>query len=192
MIAALFVDADGIYAGRPEVDLWDVIRDARSYAGPWPVVAHPPCERWGAFARSIWGRVGEDGGCFAAALDHVEQFGGVLEHPSRSSAWGAFNLPKPSLTSGWVRNMFRPGWSCQIEQGQYGHEAPKQTWLYYVGPPPPPLRWGLADLPLIQSCPSVGVTRGRTVEVMSRRERRATPPEFAELLLSLARASCKP
>ena len=56
MIAALFVDANGIYSGRPDVDAWDVSRDARLYAGPWPIVAHPPCERWGAFARSIWGR----------------------------------------------------------------------------------------------------------------------------------------
>jgi hypothetical protein len=189
VIAALYVDADGIYAGRPDVDPWDVKRDARAYPGPYPVVAHPPCERWGAFARSIWGRVGEDEGCFAAALASVERWGGVLEHPSRSDAWKAFNLPPPPLSGGWVRNLYRPGWACHVEQGNYGHEAPKATWLYYVGAEPPPLRWGKADLPIIDSCPSVGRTRGRTVEVMTRRERRATPPEFCELLLKLARGS---
>jgi hypothetical protein len=87
MIAALFVDHDGIYAGRPDVDLWGRDRDARLYAGPHRVVAHPPCERWGSFARSLWGRVGEDDGCFASALVNVERYGGVLEHPASTSAW---------------------------------------------------------------------------------------------------------
>lgn len=46
MIAALFVATGGCYFGLPEVDPWDEKRDARLYAGPWPVVAHPPCARW--------------------------------------------------------------------------------------------------------------------------------------------------
>ncbi len=46
MIAALFVQTGGVYFGLPNVDPWDVKRDARQYAGPWPVVAHPPCSRW--------------------------------------------------------------------------------------------------------------------------------------------------
>jgi hypothetical protein len=49
MIAALFVAPDGVYAGLPGVEVWDEARDARRYAGPWPVVAHPPCQRWGRF-----------------------------------------------------------------------------------------------------------------------------------------------
>lgn len=47
MIAALYVQRNGSYAGLPDVDLWDEQRDARKYAGPYPVVAHPPCQRWG-------------------------------------------------------------------------------------------------------------------------------------------------
>jgi hypothetical protein len=49
MIAALYVEPNGAYFGLPGVDPWDQARDARKYAGPWPVVAHPPCERWGRF-----------------------------------------------------------------------------------------------------------------------------------------------
>lgn len=46
-VAALFVDAAGSYADLAGVDLWDEARDARLYPGTAPVVAHPPCQRWG-------------------------------------------------------------------------------------------------------------------------------------------------
>lgn len=45
MIAALYVEKGGAYYGLEGVDPWDEQRDARLYDGPWPVVAHPPCER---------------------------------------------------------------------------------------------------------------------------------------------------
>jgi hypothetical protein len=48
-IAALFVETDGCYFGQPGVEPWDITRDARTYAGPWAIVAHPPCQRWGRF-----------------------------------------------------------------------------------------------------------------------------------------------
>ena len=48
-IAALYVETDGAYYGLPDVEPWDEARDARQYAGPWPVVAHPPCQRWGRY-----------------------------------------------------------------------------------------------------------------------------------------------
>lgn len=46
-IAALYVETGGAYFGLPGVDPWDEARDARRYAGPLPVVAHPPCQRYG-------------------------------------------------------------------------------------------------------------------------------------------------
>ena len=39
MIAALFVERGGVYWNQPGVDPWDEERDARLYAGPWPVIA---------------------------------------------------------------------------------------------------------------------------------------------------------
>lgn len=61
-VAALYVEAGGSYYGLPGVDPWDETRDARLYAGPWPVVAHPPCQRWGKLwaGQPLWiARAGE-------------------------------------------------------------------------------------------------------------------------------------
>ena len=49
VIAALYVQTGGAYFDLPNVDPWDEQRDAREYKGPHPVVAHPPCQRWGRF-----------------------------------------------------------------------------------------------------------------------------------------------
>ena len=99
-IAALFVDPTGVYAEQAKVTTWDLIRDARTYAGPWPVVAHPPCERWGRFWHGSTAdphqyKLGDDGGCFAAAWAAVKRWGGVLEHPEHSHAWRIFGLKVP-------------------------------------------------------------------------------------------------
>lgn len=144
-VAALYVDPRGVYAGLPDVDVWDEARDARTYAGPWPVVAHPPCARWSRLAGFTEARFGlkrgEDGGCFAAALEAVQRFGGVLEHPAYSDAWKRYGLLRPSVREGWTLD-FDGGATCYIEQGRYGLPVKKATWLYAVGVALPDLRWG--------------------------------------------------
>ena len=106
IIAALYVDPRGCYSGLEGVDLWDEKRDARLYAGPHPVVAHPPCSTWcqmAAVNQARYGHaIGSDGGCFAAALDSVRTWGGVLEHPAYSYAWPRFGLRRPHKPGGWL------------------------------------------------------------------------------------------
>ena len=58
MITALFVEKNGCYYNLRDIDPWDKERDARTYIGFNPVIAHPPCQRWGKMARvnfSRWG-----------------------------------------------------------------------------------------------------------------------------------------
>lgn len=105
MIAALYVERDGVYSGLSEVEVWDEQRDARLYSGPHAVVAHPPCDRWGRYwsggpSAKVRRRLGDDGGCFEAALRSVRTFGGVLEHPEASHAWRFFGLLRPPKGGG--------------------------------------------------------------------------------------------
>lgn len=192
MIAALFVAEGGAYYGLPDVDPWPESRDARLYAGPWPVVAHPPCSRWCQLARVNEARyghkVGDDGGCFAAALCDVRDYGGVLEHPAESIAWRMFGLQPPAV-KGWVRSLARPDeWTTEVCQRNYGHRAQKRTWLLYVGHnPPPPLDWSKPKPP--EAWISTDRPRAELGHVaqLSKKEAKATPPAFRDMLLALAR-----
>lgn len=194
MIAALFVQRNGVYWGLPDVDPWDEARDARLYAGPHPVVAHPPCSRWCRLAGLVearWGhKRGEDSGCFESALRSVRTWGGVLEHPAYSDAWSAFDLPKPPRHGGWVRGMCG-GWSAYIEQGRYGHVAKKATWLYAFGVELPALRWG--HVPDQRAQALVSWCRNHnphdTRPRVGKREASRTPIEFRDVLLGMARSA---
>ncbi|MFD2430949.1 hypothetical protein ACFSUK_28605 [Sphingobium scionense] len=112
MIAALYVETNGCYFGLPGVQVvghgedhadgsTTVHMDGRTYAGPWPVVAHPSCKRWGRFwhgstRKPHQFKLGDDGGCFEHALESAREHGGVIEHPADSKAWSHFNLNAPT------------------------------------------------------------------------------------------------
>ncbi len=194
MIAALFVEKNGVYYGLPDVDPWDEQRDARKYAGPWPVIAHPPCERWSkplAFVNQTrYGhKVGDDGGCFDAAKNAVETYGGVLEHPANSAAWDEFALTKPNPNGGWTLDQRASdfcGWVCSVAQRHFGHKATKNTWLYACLPRgyyPPRLPAGKG--PPAEALVS-GLTRTSTkLPRLSKKEAKATPLLFRDFLIKL-------
>ncbi len=195
-VAALFVETGGVYFGLPDVDPWDEARDARLYAGPWPVVAHPPCNKWSPLAyinqtRIPGYRVGDDGGCFEAALAAVRRWGGVLEHPAGSLAWSRHGLVRPFPRAGWMQSLLEHGcWVCEVSQAAYGHRAAKRTWLYFVGPEPDALDW---NLPAVTAAVS-GFTHGKPrseAERVRPAEASRTPVSFRDALLELAR-SCVP
>lgn len=132
MIAALFVETGGCYFGLPDVDAWDIDRDARLYSGPYPVIAHPPCQRWGRYwhgspRKPHQYKLGDDQGCFESALASVRKYGGVLEHPAYSHAWERFGLARPERAGGWFWADNCGGATCYVEQGFYGHFSLKGT-----------------------------------------------------------------
>ena len=126
-VAALYIDPRGPYpklARDPDdlwdapllVDCWDASRDARTYEGPHPIVAHPPCKHWSRLRHlALWtcasckrscrhcdtlgdpdelpacpecgGELTGDWDCALRAVEQVRRWGGVLEHPAGSLLW---------------------------------------------------------------------------------------------------------
>lgn len=190
-IAALFVATGGCYFNLEGVDPWDQSRDARLYAGPWPVVAHPPCQLWVNFAALNFkryggehNRPGNDNGCFASALHSVRTWGGVLEHPAGSKAFAAHDIPTPPAL-GWQRTLAGHEYVCEVWQSAYGHRARKRTWLFYVGEPPADLRW----IARPGECQVGWFDRNKPS--LSKREAMATPEAFRDELIGLARHARK-
>ncbi len=197
-IAALYVETNGCYYGMPNVEPWDEQDDARLYAGPYRVVAHPPCQRWGRFwhgstRKPHQYKLGADGGCFEAALVAVRRWRGVLEHPADSHAWDHFGLTKPKRGAGWTPCGL--GWTCYVEQGHYGHVSRKPTWLYAFGQRTlPELNWSRLPQRLHPiALERYGYEKARRIGMMAMiggknktSIRNATPIAFRDLLLTIA------
>lgn len=199
MIAALYVEKNGVYYDMPGIDPWDLGRDARKYSGPHAVIAHPPCKRWGRYwhgspRKPFQFRLGDDEGCFASALAAVRRWSGVLEHPADSHAWPAFGLAKPSRSGGWIQADDCGGSTCYVEQGHYGHISRKGTWLYACGVALPNLKWGKCEQRLpAYAVERYGYAKARRIGVIGaiggkdkEKLRNATPAEFRDLLISMA------
>lgn len=205
-IAALYVETGGSYFDLPGVDPWDEARDARLYAGPYPAVAHPPCQRWG----KLWAgqplhikRTGErkikgdDGGCFAAALASVREWNGVIEHPWGSHAWAHFGINRPPRSGGWIAADAYGGWTCCVEQGRYGHYARKPTLLLAYGVELPELDWGIGEPRLDPAIiERMGLKRAKRLGEVGGKgggkdsaPRIGTPAPFRDLLISIARTA---
>lgn len=199
------METNGCYYNLPGVDPWDERRDARLYAGPHPVVAHPPCERWGRYwsggpsanKRRI---LGDDHACFVAAIRAVRKYGGVLEHPEASHAWFTFGMNTPPKSGGWVV-ADKHGWTCCVEQGHYGHPARKATWLYFVSThththtQPKPLIWGPSTGRRLdegfhsrEERAAARAVGRKPIKRLSTAENLATPLAFRDLLISLAQS----
>lgn len=169
-VAALYTRADSVYL-ELLFDVWDAQRDARLYAGPWPVIAHPPCRGWGSLRNFAKPRPDELELAFHA-VDQVRQWGGVLEHPQGSFLWACAELPRP----GEPPDAYG-GFTVLVDQGWFGHFAPKPTWLYVVGMP----RHHFPPMPV----DDLRRRTGRTLDMLPA-DRERTPWHFAGFLIGIA------
>lgn len=180
-VAVLFARQDSIYKAIPGCDVFDIDRDARTYTGDLPVVAHPPCRAWGRLRQFAKPRPDEKDLAFFA-IDQIRRCGGVLEHPAQSSLWPVAGLPP----CGAFKDAFG-GWSMAVDQFWWGHRARKRTFLYICGIVPsqlPPLPLVLGQAPAVIA----GNSRHRTKGLvhLPHAEREKTPEAFALWLLDLA------
>lgn len=190
----LFARADSNYKTIPGCDVWDVERDARKWPGGAPVVAHPPCRAWGRLRHFAKPRPDEKA-LALFAVEQVRRFGGVLEHPEKSTLWDVAGLPRPGQ-----RDQFG-GWTLPICQHWWGHRAEKATWLYVVGCEP----GQVPEIPMVLGGSSHVIAQHRTMADGSRlkkgmpgwrpevtkAEREHTPHQLAEWLAELARRCAK-
>ncbi len=185
-VAALYVDRLGCYPKLVE-HWWDDRRDARTYAGPWPIVAHPPCGPWGRL-RHLSRH--DDPGLALFAVGQVRRWGGILEHPAWSKLWTACSLPLP----GELPDRFG-GFSLAIDQVDFGHVARKATWLYVLGARGLRFAFPSPGRPThYVGCDTRWRRRARAegrplLKAASAQQRRRTPVAFAEWLLELATSS---
>lgn len=180
-VAALFVSKDSIYKTLPDVDCYDKDRDAMTFPGDCPVVAHPPCRLWGRL-RGLSTAPIEEKQLAIWSIQQVRNCGGVLEHPASSSLWHRQRLPLPD---GFPDKY--GGYTLEVDQFHWGHKARKRTWLYIVGCK----RVELPLLPHREGGPTHTVASSKRTGVrlpeMKDSERSDTPIEFAEWLVRVAR-----
>lgn len=167
---ALYVESSSVYKTLG-ADCFDAGRDARTFYGTQPVVAHPPCQQWSRLRAFAHVKPVEKE-LALHALYVVRRNGGVLEHPSGSQLWAVASLPVPGEAADeWG------GWTLPVEQSWWGHPCPKRTWLYIVGCAP-------RDIPALPF--HLGRASGRVASQSSGAARVRTPVAFARWLLALA------
>ena len=189
-VAALYVDVKrGPYASIPDVECWGVAEDATRYAGPWPVVAHPPCAQWGSL-RHLALRDAATAACGPRAVEQVRAFGGVLEQPKASKLWAFCGLPRPDELPDACG-----GYTIEVQQVAWGHPCRKRTWLYCVGVDRGAVLAGIRTGGTVTHWTSGTYTPGQRgtvpdgVGVIPPRLRHLTPPAFAAWLVEVARRS---
>ena len=188
-VAVLFARADSNYKQLPGTDVYDIERDARTWAGGCSVIAHPPCRAWGRLRKFAKPRPDEKA-LALYAVEQVRRYGGVLEHPAGSTLWNAAGLPEPGL-----KDQFG-GWTLPINQNWWGHRAEKSTWLYIVGIEPAEI----PTMPLVLGDATHVIAQHRTLKdgrrlkkgmpgwrpEVTKAEREHTPPDLAAWLVQLA------
>ena len=174
-VAILCAARNSVYKTLPGLDVYDIDRDCRTFRGGMPIVAHPPCRAWSAYCRHQAKPVDGEKELAPWCLAELRAWGGVLEHPAHSVLWDEFKLPKP----GWEAR--GDWWSMEVNQSWFGDSRTKKTWLLFSKILP-------HDLPEMPYRLHDAKGDRRRWQVMSKHQRAATCPQFAEWLIEAARS----
>ncbi|NQT13160.1 MAG: hypothetical protein HQ582_10455 [Planctomycetes bacterium] len=172
-VAILCASKQSVYHEIPGVEVYGPSRNARTFDGGMPIVAHPPCRAWSAFMRH-WAK--PEPGEMELGLWCAEQlrlWGGVLEQPAHSRLFEAAGLPLPPHRMGELQ-------SIAVKQRWWGYPTRKATWLCFCR----------VDVRLLKIPFELrATTRGdrETYQNMSHKQRSATTPDFARWLVEAAR-----
>lgn len=173
-----FVADNSYYRLLPDLDLFDLRRNALSTVSNAPATYHPPCRSWGRLRQFAKTPSGEHWLAVWAVL-RMWRYGDVLEHPAGSKLWSFMNLARPGQ-----RYDSHGGFSVSLNQSWFGYPAKKNTWLYVVG-------CDISDLPEMPLnfnaiTKTVSGSKNRNVlKELSHSERSRTTLQFNEYLIAV-------
>ncbi len=185
-VAVLFCTKKSVYKRINGCDVYDEERNALTFRGDQPVIAHPPCRKFSRLWHMSTAPEKEKQLAYWT-LRQVRKNGGVLEHPAHSKLWEVRKLPLPGAQADQYG-----GWTLSIPQFWFGHRAQKETWLYIVGCarkdiPAPMLQLGEAQFKVSGSISAGRRAMGwKEKPCIKKWENNATPPAFADWLIELA------
>jgi hypothetical protein len=171
MTIVLFTKENSIYE-QLGCECYGKERNALTYTGDKPVIAHPPCRAWGTMKHWAKPEIGEKE-LALWAFDLVNKNGGILEHPLRSELWKTVNTSTGHL--------------FPINQLDFGHVCTKPTMLYISG------LQTLSSLPTIpltfkqptHKIQSMKSEFGRKLKWANKNQREGTPEKLAQWMIDI-------
>ena len=193
-VAILCASRKTAYREIPDLEIYDEVRDARTFTGEMPVIAHPPCRRWTKFGMAMtkarFTRTGietpqdeidaeRELGLWCAR--QVVKEGGILEQPEGSKLFAAAGLPLPGAMQS------RDSFSLKVWQKWWGYPVKKATWLYFRQIPMTAI-----EIPFVLWNPAPRemwhwYNQGKGSGQANAHTRSMTVPSLAEWLVHLAR-----
>jgi len=165
-IPVLFTKKDSNYNLFPFFDCYDVNRNALSFEGTTPLIAHPPCRLFSRL-RGFSTAPAQEKELAYFAMEKVRSNGGILEHPRSSTLWKECEVGTPLKPDKFG------GYLISVNLHWFGYKAIKKTGLYIVG-----IDYSeLPSLPLSFNAitHTISTSKKATKKELSKRERSTTP-----------------
>lgn len=168
-VPVLFVHSRSNYKKIPFFDCYDEVRNAMTYTGSRPVIAHPPCRLWSRL-RTFSNAPASEKILAVWATQVVRKFGGIVEHPYDSQLWKYIDCPGVGEFDKFG------GTSFVFDQFDFGYYTRKRTRIYIVG------LNSLSELPRLNLR---FIPVSRKFENLSPKQRSETTPELCLWFLEI-------